>query len=537
MKVLIVDDEKHVREAIRYFVPWEQYGVSEILEATNGQEAVRIMLEQQPAVVFTDMRMPLMDGAGLLEWIHRRSPYTKTIVISGYQDFSYVKQAIVYGGMDYLLKPVNRKQLVAAAERAFQKWNEEKQERERSFHQNIQLNVLRPLYWDKTLTDLVGDAVSYPELEEALSAELGLPKGSSRCRTAVISLESSGARLLQKFRGDVQLTSFVLANVCNEMVSPRKEGYAFRYWQEGADVVILFWDRLDEAEARLEEINRSISAVYGQSLEIGLSPEYPFPEGLSDAFRFARAALADRNLLQAGRHIHTSPPQAGEEGQGAGIRSGERLEKLRLSLLSGDTDRMVRSFEEWADTETGSGILTLSRLREMEAKLADTLAKWKMEWSEAGGEADRLPPLPDAANRSGEFSLEQWKERLKALILNLAAESRLSRTSDSRIVLEIREYLDRNYSGDITLQHIADRFFLSRENVSRKFKQVTGENLSDYLTNLRVEKAKELLQNSDMRMSRISELVGYDDEKYFSRVFKKATGLTPREFRKREEDE
>ena len=97
----------------------EAANISGIYEATNGQEAIRIMQEHQPAVVFTDMRMPLMDGAELLECVHRHYPHTKTIVISGYQDFNYVKPAILYGGTDYLLKPLNSKQLIASAEHAF----------------------------------------------------------------------------------------------------------------------------------------------------------------------------------------------------------------------------------------------------------------------------------------------------------------------------------------------------------------------------------------------------------------------------------
>lgn len=537
MKVLIVDDEKHVREAIRYFVPWEQYGVTGIYEATNGQEAMEIVLEQEPAVVFTDMRMPLMDGAELLEWLHRCSPYTKTIVISGYQDFSYVKPAIVYGGIDYLLKPVNRKALVAAAERAFQKWNEEKQERERSFHQNIQLNVLRPLYWDKTLSDLISGTVAYPDVENALRKELGLPRGAERCRIAIISLQSSGGLLLRKFRGDVQLTSFVLANVCNEIVSRKQEGFAFRYWHDGADVVIMLWSGLENAEKMLMDINESVCSAYGILLDMGLSPVLPFPERLKDAFTGAKTALIERNLLRTGSRIHTAA-LAVDVPEVPGAETGELLEKLRLSLMSGDAERIQRSLEQWADFGARSGVLTLSGLRALEDSLRDMLDKWKKEWADSGeAAADSLPAFRSPLDEHGEFSFLHWKEGLKKAVLSLVTESRLSRASDSRIVLEIREYLDRNFQLDITLQHIADRFFLSRENVSRKFKQVTGENLSDYLTFLRIEKAKELLQNSDLRMSRIAELVGYEDEKYFSRVFKKATGQTPREFRKREEEE
>ncbi|WP_025689346.1 response regulator [Paenibacillus zanthoxyli] len=536
MKVLIVDDEKHVREAIRYFVPWEKYGVQGIYEATNGQEAMEIILEQQPAVVFTDMRMPLMDGAQLLEWLHRYSPYTKTIVISGYQDFDYVKPAIVYGGIDYLLKPLNSKQLIAAAERAFQKWKEEKLERERTFHQNIQLNVLRPLYWDKTLSDLVNGTISFQDLEEAMFKELGLPKNAKSCRTAVISLQSSGGKLLQRFQGDIQLTSFVLANVCNEIVSSRKQGFAFRYWHEGADVAVLFWDGVDEAESLLLEINESVKQAYGIPLDIGLSTALPFPEGLCAAFSQARQGLAERNLLEKRNRIHLyrkDRPKAVPDGE---AKSAGLLEKLGLSLLLGDAEKIIRSLEEWTDSVAGSGVLTMSGLKAWEERLKHVLTKWRQEWAGSEEALSDGPSFLAGMDESGNFSIERWREGLKAHMLAMVGESKLSRSSDSRMMREIRDYLDKNYQQEITLQHIADRFFLSRENVSRKFKQVTGENLSDYLTNLRIDKAKELLQNSEMRLSRIAELVGYEDEKYFSRVFKKATGLTPREYRKRDEE-
>lgn len=131
--------------------------------------------------------------------------------------------------------------------------------------------------------------------------------------------------------------------------------------------------------------------------------------------------------------------------------------------------------------------------------------------------------------------MENWESKLRSLLQRLSKGS--AQAQGSRLVLEIREYLNRNYAQEMTLQHIAERFFISRENVSRKFKQITGENLSDYLTSLRVDKAKTLLQNTNLRLSQIAELVGYEDEKYFSRVFKKSTGVTPREYRKQDEED
>lgn len=522
MKVLIVDDEKHVREAIRYFVPWDKYRISAIYEAVNGQEAIRIMQEEQPAVVFTDMRMPLMDGAQLLEWLHVHYPNTKTIVISGYQDFKYVKPAIVYGGTDYLLKPLNSRQLIAAAEHAFDLWLAEEEERRLVHRQNMQLNVLRPLYWDKVLSDLVSGQSPFQEMKPALCDELGMPVGAADCRIAVIAVQGADCRLLQRFHGDAGLTSFVLANVCNELLSPGNSGFAFRSWQGGGEIVMLFWSAgAVNAEELLRRINESLMLTYGMQIDIGLSPNQPLPEGLTTAFRQAQQARSERNLLQKEGRIHCYREQQPVSGPVGDYALEPLLEKLRIAVLSGDEDKMGQVADEWAEKLAGLSLLTESRLLRQQEEIAAVLTRWR---------PDAEVKLTLCYDREGLFSVENWRNQLRALLVRLSRGN--SQTPDSRLVQEIREYLNQNYARDMTLQHIAERFFISRENVSRKFKQITGENLSDYLTGLRVDKAKALLQNTGLRSSQISELVGYEDEKYFSRVFKKTTGLTPREYRK-----
>ncbi|UQZ33600.1 DNA-binding response regulator [Paenibacillus sp. PK3_47] len=522
MKVLIVDDEKPVREAIRYFVPWDKYQISEVYEATNGQEATAIMQEQQPAVVFTDMRMPLMDGAQLLEWLHAHYPNTKTIVISGYQDFKYVKPAIVYGGTDYLLKPLNSRQLIEAAEHAFELWLAEEEERRLVRRQTMQLNVLRPLYWDKVLSDLLSGQGAFLEVKPALCGELAMPENASVCRIAVISLQGAHCRLLERLHGDAGLASFVLANVCNELLSPGSQGFAFRSWQAGAEVVMLFWaEGVQEAEDLLRRINESMLLTYGIQMDIGLSLAQPLPEGLQTAFLQAREALNGRNLLQKEERIHRYKELAPEKGPGEEFAAEPLLEKLRLAVLSGDDDKMEQAAGEWAGGLAGMSVLTESRMQRLQEEILVVLTRWRPEAE---------PALTLCYDREGLFSAEDWGNQLKALLLQLSRGN--PQTPDARLVQEIREYLNQNYASDMTLQHIAERFFISRENVSRKFKGVTGENLSDYLTGLRVDKAKALLQHTNLRLSQIAELVGYEDEKYFSRVFKKATGQTPREYRR-----
>ena len=129
MKVLIVDDERHVREAIRLLVNWDSYGIETILEAQDGNIAMEILAREQPQIVFTDMMMPGIKGTELLAWIQQHAPRTKTIVISGHDDFDFVRKTVMYGGIDYILKPIDPLQLNEAVEKAV---NSRKQEDEGS---------------------------------------------------------------------------------------------------------------------------------------------------------------------------------------------------------------------------------------------------------------------------------------------------------------------------------------------------------------------------------------------------------------------
>ena len=135
-------------------------------------------------------------------------------------------------------------------------------------------------------------------------------------------------------------------------------------------------------------------------------------------------------------------------------------------------------------------------------------------------------------DQDGCLSLQQWGEELEQGLLRLSQLWVEHKRQDEHIIFEIVKYVDSHYADDLTLQNIAERFFLSREYISRKFKQQFQENLSDYIERIRMDKAKLLLMNPQYRIVQIADLVGYKDEKYFSKVFKKQEGISPNEYRK-----
>jgi two-component system, response regulator YesN len=130
MKAIIIDDEKHVRDGLLLLGEWEKHGIETILEAEDGNEAIKLISEHRPAIIFTDMRMPKRDGISLLKWIYGSDLASKTIVISGYDDFDYMRNAITYKSFDYILKPIDPEILNETLNRAVQEWNAEERSRE-----------------------------------------------------------------------------------------------------------------------------------------------------------------------------------------------------------------------------------------------------------------------------------------------------------------------------------------------------------------------------------------------------------------------
>ncbi|CAM3589191.1 MULTISPECIES: response regulator [Saccharibacillus] len=434
MKVLIVDDETHVREAIRLLIDWDRYEPAEVLEASSGREAVALIERHAPHIVLTDMIMPAGGGIDLLEWISRSAPDTKTLVISGHGDFDFARQTLRYGGMDYLLKPIDADQLNDSFSRAVQSWMASESSRRQMLAQTMEVNRFKPLYRDKLCSDILGGPAARESAEREFSGEFELLQPAGTVRSAVIRMDEDSP-LLIKYAGRTELLYFTLVNVANEVLGRGRDGYAFRNLGREREVAIFFWNGAAHAGERLLRTNAGLEAVLGEPLHFGLGG---CADGLCDGLR--ASYLQAEEALKKRR---TAVPEKIAPGAGAG--SGAEI------ALQGD--RYIHAFEG----------------------------------ASAGGPG---------------------------------------------VMEEIAAHIREHYREELSLQDLADRFFLSREYISRRFKREFGENVFDYLANVRLERAKRLLLDSEMTVVRIADLVGYQDEKYFSRVFKKSTGFAPNEFRR-----
>ncbi|MFH5185869.1 response regulator [Paenibacillus sp. TAB 01] len=533
MKAIIVDDEKHVREAIKLLVPWNEFQIEEVLEAQDGQEAIQSIMEHQPQIIFTDMMMPLMGGMELLEWLQHNYPTGKTIVISGFDDFQLVRHTVQHGGVDYILKPIDAEQLHAAVTKAVDCWNREETERHGQRQRNIEMNQIRPVYWDKLFSNLINEPSGYEAAAAPLAGEFGIGPDLRECRLAVANIHTLSAKVRDKFKTDQDLLFFSITNICNEILRGSRQGVAFRYWNSDHEIVLLLYGAAIPPLKLMESVQAGIETALRSSIDIGISQPVPFPAGLTEAYHQARLALRRRNLLVSGKAVH--PYQEKSASNPLLLSFSDFAEQIRLAVRSGSTEQIERSVHLWIEAVNRLESITQEQLEHWRDEYRLLRSRWLLEWFGEQAEMNAKPeqasfPLP--LDASGALSVALWEQQLSAELSELSQLMLKRQHQDNNVIFEIAKYIQNHYHQDITLQEIASHFYLSREYISRKFKQEFKVNLSDYISGIRAEKAKLLLLNPHLRIAQVAEMVGYDDEKYFSKVFKKIVGFSPNEYRK-----
>jgi two-component system response regulator YesN len=533
VKAIIVDDEKHVREAIRLLVPWKEVGIDEILEAPDGQTAISLIEENKPQLIFTDMIMPVMGGAQLLEWLHAHYPSGKTIVISGFDDFQLVRHTVQYGGLDYILKPIDAEQLKAAVYKAADSWRQDESDRQRGQQLNIEMNQIRPAYWDKLLSNLITEPSAFEAVTHSFASEYGLDRSVKECRIAILSLDTISASLMQKFESNMDLLFFSITNICNEFLHASKQGIAYRYWNSDDAILVLLYGN-GSAGQIMDNIQQGIRSVLRSNVEIGISDVHPMPSGLSTAYTEAKSALHVRNLLLKEKKLHLYSGRT--SGFTPVICFSNYSEPIHLAVRSGSSEQIRKAVQMWIDAVKQLDSIDMRLLEFWWQEYIVLRSRWLNEWF--GDQQSTLKKEADSSrfqlplDHEGCFSITLWQEQLTSGLIELSKQLLTHQHQDSNVIFEIAKYIQNHYHQDITLQEIANHFYLSREYISRKFKQQFQVNLSDYLSSIRIEKAKLLLLNPHLRIAQVAEMVGYEDEKYFSKVFKKMNGFSPNEYRK-----
>ncbi|PFA69531.1 DNA-binding response regulator [Bacillus sp. AFS015802] len=518
MKAIIIDDEKHVREGLLLLAEWDKHGIHTILEAEDGDEAIELITEHRPEIIFTDMRMPKRDGINLLRWLHATDLKSKTIVVSGYDDFEYMRNAIFYKSFDYILKPIEPDVLNETLDKAVKEWNEQARSRKTQVEENRVMNEAKPLYWDRLFSSLCAKASITTEMKEKVENEFGIAIAKLEKTVALIPIKPI---VMKSFQGDRDLAFFTLSNICNELLRKQNDGVCFRNGNKEEELVILFWNEKNVTYL-LEEIH---SLIYQYSKLYTIIALGEKSRKINEAYESAlqvyqKHPLVDQKKIVTHKDVKRQPM----------LHLLDHSNELKWAIRSGSGEQVQSQLDGiFSRLETGHG-LSLEQLEVWESQFELLRNNWLKEY-----EIQHPEPFykgQDYWNEDGSFSFRKFKEqkaREFSELIHILSKSKYQREKNN--MQQIEEYLQQHYQEDINLQDIADRFYLSREYISRKFKQDHGSTITDYVTNIRMEKAKKLLENPYLKIYEVAYGVGYGNEKYFSKVFKKHAGVTPNEYR------
>lgn len=524
MRILIVDDEILVRIGLKTIIPMDSEEFQVIGEAANGVEALSI-LEQQPCeIVLTDIRMPEMDGLALLKIIRERWPAMKCLILSNHSDFTYVQQALRLGATEYITKleinPSELKQKLRAIKEQLQI---EKQGQHAFTRLEQKVNQYSSEVKEKRLRELVLGHSSRREIEQVFS-EFQLGPFPSPLSAVAIQIESyEELTHNNRFQSD-RLLSYTVKNVLSEILKKHGNGELVEIsgGKFGMLTGQLNTDVLQEMQNAVQTFLRiSISFGVSQAFEDACLLHHAYEQAdrsLSYRFYYGRACIVHYNQIPPVPHRLSEPWDEND---------------LSKRIDEGDASVLTQQVQEWTLDLLARKDVPPLILREMWLSLLHIFSRsLKAEGNDIYAVTLHENQYPYHVIRNAE-TLQDLADWFVGWIPVFIAYKRQHGKEKLRPEIQtVIRMITEQYNLPMKVADLASKVGYTENYLSILFKKETGKTITDYMTNIRMKNARELLKNPDFKIFEISERIGYADPNHFSRSFKQLEGMYPTEFRK-----
>ena len=538
VKVFLVEDEIVIRENICQMVPWAEYGFALCGEAGDGEMALPLILKEKPDVLITDIRMPFMDGLELSQIVRKELPDTKIVIISGYDDFNYAKTAITIGVEEYLLKPVSRQDFVEVLEKIRGRFEEENAQRDyyEKFEQDMQQyeQYSRRDFFEKLVSGNVGLNEIYGQAEQ-----LQIDLTASAYNIILFSMNRKEKR--ESWTDTYSQKETEVWEQVERFIQDREEFLMFRH--QAFSYAILVKGAEGQIDALTEECALHLKGLFEKSGErfywfLASGKSVGRLSMVSESYENALKVFTQRHL-RPDHYIHYNQTafEAEEDGKVdlQDVDAAAMDTEVVHTFLSNGLLEETGIFVEDYFSMIGESALESRMYRQYEVlnihfstvSFIQKLGYGKEQLrTDLGLEAGHKDPVA-AAKRTAEGILKKGIE--------LRDESSKNRY---RTVLEVAlDFIGKNYmDADMSLNKAARAANVSANHFSALFSQGMNQTFIEYLTELRMKKAKELLRCTDMRSGQIALEIGYKDSHYFSFLFKKTQGCTPSDYRNQRGD-
>ncbi|WP_171656414.1 response regulator [Paenibacillus foliorum] len=534
-KLILVDDSERVRRGLQLSLDWPSHEIEIIGEAEDGEAAMELIIEMKPDLIISDVLMPHMNGLELTENALRIVPHAKIILLSGYDHFDYVQTAIRNGAFDYLLKPTKVEELLNVINKAKQSIKQELgllkgvEDLKRQLYQSI------PVMKERYLRYLLTGRMTLQEIHDNCDY-LQLSIGGNHYSCLVLEIDEPATVIERNRLNDKQLLLFAFKNIADELF--REQFYAEIIENVDNQLVMILSGKdlqdvkryVESLQALVKKMKYYITRYYKVPVYIGIGGVYETTDWISKSYKEAMEAMEYR--IYSGEEGVIFYSDVGYTRTQEHIIYPYDLEKkLCLALKIGDKEGACSYARQFLQAIVGDYPHNPEQLRNICLQLVYTLLRMLMEWNISDGKVMDFAALDEQLKKWKTIEhLETWLIQYVTGLTNIIEEKMLQRNVS--IIQKAVTFMEQHYHRDISLQEVADAVYLTPNYFANLFKERTGETMLNFLSDIRISKAKELLKQPDIKIYEVAERVGYTDAKYFGQVFKKIVGLTPVEYKK-----
>lgn len=530
--IILVDDEEEVRKSIIKKIEWQAAGFHVVGDAENGEDAMEKIEMLEPDVVLTDIRMPYMDGLQLAEKVRQRYPSMKVVIFSGYDDFEYAQRAIKLNVSEYILKPVNVEELTSILKRIKENLDLEIEEKRNLSRLREKYRKSLPIIREQFFNELVHKNLK-KDLAEQKLREYDIPiLGARKWMLAAIDVEEGDVVESLSLHSEEELIPISVMQIVREKL----EGYCrFALFQSASEADMVVITALDEDNSItgltdvLGDICKETKRILKVPVTIGIGHSCEDISGIPKAYQSAVDALGYKAIAGNGStiYINDMEPVGSGKLEFDSLTEGELISAIKF----GPEEKIESSVKNIMEKMKTAKV----HFRQQQVymigifnSIIQMMQQYDLALEDIMGEELESMVLFDKLKKIEEFG--QWLLRIAGKLNHLINQERDMTTR--QVIQEAKQYILDNYQNpDLSVEMICRHLHMSPAYFSTVFKKETGQAYIAYLTEVRLNKAVELLNKTDDKTYIIASKVGYQEQNYFSYVFKKKFGVSPTRYR------
>lgn len=500
---------------MKKYIDWNQYGFVLSGEAEDGIKGVELCRSIVPDLVITDVRMPGKDGIELIEELNDELKDTKFIILSGFAEFDLAQKALRLGACDYILKPLNKEQFINTIIKAKELLDKCREEYDNSCkiaevvrkNSNLLKNTIIANMVEGKVKNLK-EEVDFFGFKGSYFAILSLGFDNITGKNQTDEIQKILC-VIEKFIDDNNLNW----NLC-------------QYHNENLIFLCAEKPAIEEIKQIAYELIEELYRVLGIGIFVGIGAITNELDEVAQSYKTAEENLKSRFYSNC-NHVFDSRPDYIQEDLQKKYLNIENETSIFSALENGDWPKLESAFFALVEGINIQGYHSPEAVKDFYEVLVSRVAERAGNIEDNGINMNQVKCEMRMQN-----TYRGLIEYVKDLLYRICASFGKGDEQDStKLIKEIKRYINDNISNEITLNTIATRFHMNLFYISHFFKKETSMNFLDYLTLQRVEKAKELLEAIDSKIYEVAIKVGYNDQRYFSQVFKRYTGYTPKEYR------